>query len=166
MEVVTQGSFEALVAARGQALLRLAVMLTGSAHDAEDLLQATLAKAWPNADRIAAMAAPAAYLRRIMVNEHLGGRRRRRLSTVPLDDHDATAPAAPEPRGATDHAWRVLATLPPKQRATLVLRIYEDLPDAEIAELLGTSEAAVRSNASRGLAALRATISPEDLEDR
>ena len=69
----------------------------------------------------------------------------------------SVAPAVPEPRGATDHAWRVLATLPPKQRATLVLRVYEDLPDAEIAELLGTSEAAVRSNASRGLAALRAT---------
>jgi RNA polymerase sigma-70 factor (sigma-E family) len=166
MTTVTEESFEALVAARGPALLRLAVMLTGSAQDAEDLLQATLAKAWPNAERIAGMAAPAAYLRRIMVNEHLGSHRRRRLSVVPLGDHDLPAPDPTASRGSTDLAWRVLATLPPKQRATLVLRIYEDLADAEIAEILGSSEAAVRSNASRGLAALRTSISREDLEDR
>ena len=166
MEVVTEGSFEALVAARGPALLRLAVMLTGSGPDAEDLLQATLAKAWPNARRIATMGAPASYLRRIMLNEHIGGHRRRRLRLVPLDDHDVPASEPVGSRGATDLAWRVLATLPPKQRATLVLRIYEDLSDAEIAETLDTSESAVRSNASRGLAALRATISREDLEDR
>lgn len=166
METVTEGTFEALVAARGRALLRLAVMLTGSAHDAEDLLQATLAKAWPSAERIAGMAAPAAYLRRIMVNEHIGGHRRRRLSVVPLGDHDAPAEQPGATRGADDLAWRVLATLPPKQRATLVLRIYEDLGDAEIAEILDTSESAVRSNASRGLAALRATITRDDLEER
>jgi DNA-directed RNA polymerase specialized sigma24 family protein len=83
-----------------------------------------------------------------------------------LGDHDLPAPDPTASRGSTDLAWRVLATLPPKQRATLVLRIYEDLADAEIAEILGSSEAAVRSNASRGLAALRTSISREDLEDR
>jgi RNA polymerase sigma-70 factor (sigma-E family) len=166
METMTEATFEALVAARGPALLRLAVMLTGNGHDGEDLLQTTLAKAWPSAERIAGMAAPAAYLRRIMVNEHIRGHRRRRLSMVPLGDHDSAAPPSAETRAATDLAWRVLGTLPPKQRATLVLRFYEDLNDADIADLLGTTEGAVRSNASRGLAALRATITPEDLEYR
>jgi RNA polymerase sigma factor (sigma-70 family) len=54
-----------------------------------------------------------------------------------------------------DEAWRLLATLPPRQRAVLVLRYYEDLPDAAIASALGCAESAVRAYASRGLATLR-----------
>jgi RNA polymerase sigma-70 factor (sigma-E family) len=154
----TQG-YAGLVAARAPALLRLAVMLTGSTADAEDLLQATLLRAQRHADRIAAMNAPAAYLRKTMLHEHLSGvrRLRRRVTTTPLAGHDvATDPTpAADQRDAT---WRLLATLPRQQRAVLVLRFYEDLPDREIAETLGCSEPTVRSNASRALATLRTRL--------
>lgn len=158
----TQGTdgYAALVAARAPALLRLAVMLTGDRTEAEDLLQATLVRTQRHADRIAAMAAPAAYLRRALVHEHVSGVRRlaRRVRTTPLDGHDVTVEqtTASDARAA---AWQLLATLPRQQRAVLVLRFYEDLPDREIAEALGCSEPTVRSNASRALAALRTRLS-------
>jgi len=149
--------YAALVAARAPALLRLAVMLTGDRSQAEDLLQSTLLHTQKHADRIAAMAAPASYLRRAMVHEHVSGLRRlgRRVRTAPLDGHDA---AVSDDAGAVerrDATWRLLATLPRRQRAVLVLRFYEDLPDSEIASLLGCGESTVRAHASRALAALR-----------
>ena len=159
----TQG-YATLVAARAPALLRLAVMLTGDRAEAEDLLQSTLLHTQRHADRIAAMTAPAAYLRRAMVHEHLSGLRRlrRRVRTTPLEGHD---PVADDDTGSVerrDTTWRLLATLPRQQRAVLVLRFYEDLPDREIAETLGCGESTVRAHASRALAALRAHLDDEE----
>jgi RNA polymerase sigma-70 factor (sigma-E family) len=156
--------YAALVAARAPALLRLAVMLTGDRAEAEDLLQSTFVRTQRHADRIAAMAAPAAYLRKAMLREHLSGVRRlaRRARTTPLAGHDDAA-ARPEPEPERrDAAWRLLATLPRQQRAVLVLRFYEDLPDREIAEVLGCSEPTVRSNASRALARLRTHLNDNE----
>lgn len=154
----TERTYADVVAAHAPALLRLAVMLTGHPADAEDLLQSTLLRVARHADRVAGMGAPAAYLRTALVNEHASRGRglSRRVRTVPSTE-------APEPAVAAgsdvvdvrDEAWRWLATLKPQQRAVLVLRFYEDLPDAEIALLLGCSESTVRSHAFRGLAALR-----------
>jgi RNA polymerase sigma-70 factor (sigma-E family) len=141
-------------------LLRLAVMLTGSSHDAEDLLQATFARAQRHGDRIAAMTAPGAYLRTIMLNEHVSGGRRRRLRTVPLTDA-VELPAAPAAETAHD-LWPWLAALPRQQRAVLVLRYYEDLPDGEIAALVGCSQATVRSHASHGLTKLRTLLTAQE----
>lgn len=161
MEHVTgTPTYAGLVEQLAPGLLRLAVMLTGDAADAEDLLQAALLRAWKHHERVAAMAAPAAYLRRVLVNEHVSGGRRllRRVRTVPasalLVEPSSSSPGLEH----RDEAWRWLATLPPKQRAVLVLRFYEDLPDAAIAEVLGCSEGTVRSNASRGLASLRVRL--------
>jgi RNA polymerase sigma-70 factor (sigma-E family) len=159
--VSEETTYAELVAARAPALLRLAVMLTGSRVEAEDLLQVTLLRAQPHADRIESLAAPAAYLRRIMVREHLSSLRtlRRRVRTSPLGDDDIPAPddvAGTVQRRET--TWLLLATLPRRQRAVLVLRFYEDLPDAAIAAALGCTESTVRSNAARGLAALRARL--------
>jgi RNA polymerase sigma-70 factor (sigma-E family) len=150
-----------LVAARAPALLRLAVMLTGDRLEAEDLLQTTLVHTQRHADRIAAMAAPAAYLRQALLHEHLSGLRRlqRRVRTAPLEGHDAVVVDESATTDRRDAAWRLLATLPRKQRAVLVLRFYEDLPDREIADALGCSEPTVRSNAARGLATLRTRLS-------
>jgi RNA polymerase sigma-70 factor (sigma-E family) len=163
VEIAGAGSYDDVVLAHAPALLRLGVMLTGNAPDAEDLLQSTMLRAVRHGDRIAGMAAPAAYLRRIMLNEHLslGRRAARRVRAVPVAEvpEHPTADAGPDDR---DQVWRWLATLRPQQRAVLVLRFYEDLPDAEIAPLLGCSEATVRSHAFRGLAALRARLTEED----
>lgn len=145
-------------------LLRLAVMLTGSREDAEDLLQTTFLRAQRHSHRIVGMSVPAAYLRRIMLNEHVSSGRRRRLQTVPLTEArgaDTAAPAESE-----QHVWGWLATLPRQQRAVLVLRYYEDLPDGEIATLVGCSPATVRSHASRGLAALRTVLTAAKEERR
>jgi RNA polymerase sigma factor (sigma-70 family) len=97
-----------------------------------------------------------------MVNERFseGRRRSRRVRVVAPT---ATTPEPSVPAGADavdrrDETWRWLATLTPQQRAVLVLRFYEDLPDSQIAEALGCGEATVRSNASRALATLRSRL--------
>jgi RNA polymerase sigma-70 factor (sigma-E family) len=145
------------------ALLRLALMLTGDRHDAEDLLQATYAKVGRHGPRIARMAAPAAYLRTAMVREHATLHRRRRLRTVPLEAAAAVA-TPPDSAELRDEVWRWLATLPRQQRAVLVLRFYEDLPDDEIAAIIGCGAVTVRSHAARGLAALRTLVSQHQEE--
>jgi RNA polymerase sigma-70 factor (sigma-E family) len=153
-------AYAELVAARAPALLRLAVMLTGDRTEAEDLLQATLVRTQPHADRIPTMGAPAAYLRKALVHEHLSGLRRlgRRVRTSRLEGNDAASRDDVAGLDRRDAAWRLLAKLPPRQRAVLVLRFYEDLPDRDIAAVLGCSEPTVRSNASRALATLRTRL--------
>ena len=100
-----------------------------------------------------------AYIRRAIVNEHL--RRGRLRSSTELITH--TPPERPLAQAfdtdlaERERVWQALAELAPRQRTVLVLRYYEDLPDAEIATLIGAREATVRSLAARGLAALRAS---------
>jgi RNA polymerase sigma factor (sigma-70 family) len=96
----------------------------------------------------------------MVVNEFLSWRRRLKNRELPLAELDET-PATEDVSGRQverDAAWRLLATLPRRQRAVLVLRYYEDLPDDEIATVLGCTASTVRSNAARGLAALRADL--------
>lgn len=96
-----------------------------------------------------------------MLNEQMSHRRQMRRRLVMVSSTDAAnAPVASQADAADrrDEVWRWLATLKPQQRAVLVLRCYKDLPDVEIADLLGGSEATVRSHAFRGLAALRSQL--------
>jgi RNA polymerase sigma-70 factor (sigma-E family) len=150
--------FEDFVRARGAALLRFALMLTGELARAEDLVQSVFATAYPRWSRIAAMAAPEAYLRTVLVHEHLKWWRRRSNREVPAT---MTGDVAGRDDLAADHAdrdaaWRLLGRLPRRQRAVLALRYYEDLPDDDIAAILGCTASTVRSQAARGLATLRA----------
>ncbi|NHC15451.1 SigE family RNA polymerase sigma factor [Motilibacter deserti] len=149
-------TFEEFVAARGPTLARSAYLLTGDRHLAEDLLQSALARALPRWSRIED---PEAYLRRVLFTEHVSWwRRRRRLTEVPLDDHDAPARGD----GADEDVPRRLAveaalrSLTPKQRAVLVLRFYEDLSEAEAATVLGVSVGTVKSQTHVALKRLRA----------
>lgn len=155
-------TIEEFVAVRGEALLRVALMLTGDPHAAEDLVQAVLAKAYPRWERISTLDQPEAYLRRTLVHEHLRRRRRRWHREVPVPvvtDTEATAAGdGVEERASQDAAWELLARLPARQRAVLVLRYYEDLPDSEIAAVLGCRAGTVRSQAARALATLRAAL--------
>jgi RNA polymerase sigma-70 factor (sigma-E family) len=137
------------------ALLRFGHVLTGSRVEAEDLVQEALARClrrW----RTAAADDPVAYVRRAMVNTYISGRRhwtgRVRLGEVPEHVADDGALRRCDDRDALRAA---LAALPRRQRAVLVLRYYGDLPDSAIAAMLGCRPVTVRSQAHRGLAALR-----------
>jgi len=150
--------FREYVAVRQAALFRSALLLTGHRQDAEDLLQSALTKLaqrWPAVNRTGA---PDAYLRTTMYHQWISWWRRHRSGREYAVD---VAPDAPLPGDiATNGTLRValakvLSQLTPKQRAVIVLRYYEDLPESEVARILGCSVGTVRSQAHRTLARLR-----------
>ena len=150
--------FAAYLAARQASLLRTAYLRSGDKHTAEDLVQTALAKLYLSWDKVNKRDSIDGYVRRILVNEHnsLWRRpwKRRETTTEHLPDE-----AAPAPGGHDDDLWRFVQTLPRKQRAAVVLRYYEDLTEAETADVLGVSVGTVKSQTSRALAALRARSS-------
>ena len=144
-------SFEQYVAARRGALLRTAYLLTGNAHDAEALVQSTLINVVPKWSRIAGNQEP--YVRKVLARESVSRWRRRRWREVHTDRVPETATEAPgDDRLALRHA---LARLAPRQRAVIVLRYYEDLTEAETADVLGCAVVTVKSQAHHALQALR-----------
>lgn len=144
-------------------LLRYATVLTGDGHVAADLVQEVLLRAHQRWSRIALMGRPDLYLRRMVTNEHLSWRRRWHVRTIHPASDETLAAHTDHARDHAQHVveddamWRLLDELPPRQRTVLVLRYYEGMSDAEIATVLGTSGATVRSHASRALASLRHT---------
>ena len=155
-------TYEEFADSRLGALLRYAVMLTGDQHTAQDLVQETMVRVQLNWRRVVTSDSPDGYVRKMLTNQFIDLRRgswlRRVLlraepdpvRAVPFDHADDTA--------ERDRVWGMLAKLPRRQRAALVLRYYEDLPDAEIAEALGCAVGTVRSSISRALATLRADL--------
>jgi RNA polymerase sigma-70 factor (sigma-E family) len=152
--------FTAFVRSRGEYHLRMATLLTGSPDAAEDLVQASLLKLYQVWSRIDTSGDPDAYLRRIIVNTRRSWWRTRWRQETPV-------PEVPEAAVGEDAAERhavgalvrqALARLPRQQRAVLVLRYCEDLPEAEVASLLGCSAGAVKTHAHRGLRALRESL--------
>jgi RNA polymerase sigma-70 factor (sigma-E family) len=152
--------FTAWVEARHPALHRTAYLLCGgAAHDADDLTQTTLAKLYLAWGRIQDRNQIDAYARRIMVNEHRSTWRRasRRHEVVSEQVPEHGMPGR-EYDGQGDAVWQLVRTLPPKQRAVVVLRYYDDLSEAEIAAALRISPGTVKSQASRALATLRTRV--------
>ncbi|GAA2538419.1 SigE family RNA polymerase sigma factor [Winogradskya consettensis] len=149
--------FEEFAAARLPALLRYAMLLSGDREHARDIVQEVLTRALVKWDRIARADEPYAYVRRMVTNEYLSWRRRKRVVTVPLRDDDLDHPAA-APHRRDEDLWKLLGDLPKQQRAVLVLRFYEGLTDEEIAESLGCRTSTVRAYASRALATLRVEV--------
>lgn len=151
-------TFEQFVAAQGPALLRLAFVLTGDRHLAEDLSQTALATAYRHWRKVSTARDPDAYVRRILVNAHLSWRRRRWTTERPTDLADAAGGLANDPGNsfeARQQMRALLAALAPRARTVLVLRYYADLDDAAIAQAMGISPSSVRATASRALASLR-----------
>jgi RNA polymerase sigma-70 factor (sigma-E family) len=148
--------FEAFVHTRGSALLRFAYVLTRDAALAEDLVQEAILKVYKQWGKVAVAEHPEAYVKRIVVNEFISWRRRRRNAEVPGEVPDLIGDAAVESIVAErDWIWRAMADLSPRQRAALVLRFYEDLSEEEIARILGCAGGTVRSLTTRALDALR-----------
>ena len=152
--------FEAYMAARQPSLLRTAYLISGDRHTAEDLVQTALAKLYLSWDKVHDRQMIDGYVRRIIVNEHNSLWRRawkkRELTTDTLPDHQTVTHQHDD--GQRDALWEFVQTLPRKQRAVIVLRYYEDLSEAEIAETLGISVGTVKSQASRALAAMRSRV--------
>jgi RNA polymerase sigma-70 factor (sigma-E family) len=151
-----EAAFGEYVTARGAGLLRMALLLTSNRADAEDLLQAALAKTYLAWDRIQDRAALDAYVKRAMVNTQISWWRRRRVEEFPTEDipDRAVAEHLP-PSELEDTVRRALDRLPRRMRAVVVLRYYEGMSEPEIADALGVSRGTVKSTVSRAVAKLR-----------
>jgi RNA polymerase sigma-70 factor (sigma-E family) len=163
-DVHDESGFRAFVQAGSRRHLRTAYLLTGNAADAEDLLQTALAKLVRVWDRVSRTGDVDAYLRRTLVNAHVSrGRRlwhRERPTDAPPDLPTRDPYVTLDER---DLLRRALAVLSPGERRAVVLRHVEDLPEAEVARLLGCSVGTVKSQSARGLAKLRRSL--EDTRD-
>lgn len=153
------GDFEAFVAARGPRLLRIAWLLTGDRHLAEDLLQTVLARVWPNWKKIAAEH-PEAYVRKAMVHTHASWWRRRWRGEVPYGDlpDSVTAIDAFANADLEQSLAAAIRTLPVRQRAVVVLRYFEDMSVEDTAATLGCAPGTVKSQASKALRTLRVLL--------
>jgi RNA polymerase sigma factor (sigma-70 family) len=136
--------------ARYRDLVRLAYLLTGSVEVAEELVQDAFLAA---RNSWSSVREPFPYLRSAVVNRTRSWGRRLQLERRHAGAADEVAIGL-----QADELWDALGTLNERQRAAIVLRFYEDLPDARIAEILGCREATVRTAVHRGLARLRQEI--------
>lgn len=153
-------SFEAYVQARTAALSRIAFLLTGDHHLAEDLVQQTFLRVAGKWRRVVAEGDPDPYVRKVLYHQHISWwRQARRIRHVTLVGADRVEDYS-EQVTVTVAVQRALAKLGPKQRAALVLRYFEDRTEAETAEVLGCRVGTVKSQVRDGLARLR-TLAPE-----
>jgi RNA polymerase sigma-70 factor (sigma-E family) len=161
MTAVGDGDFETFVAQRSTHLLRTAYLLTGDRGHAEDLLQTALIKTYRHWDRIVLRENPTAFVRRVLVTTHASWRRRMRVSefvsATPLLRGEVPAVDVGDRHAMT----AALLQLPPRMRAVLVLRYWEDLSEAGTAEVLGCSVNTVRTHTARGLARLRSQFADD-----
>ena len=159
MRAADEAAFTEFVNGRWSALYRTAYLLTGDRHEAEDLLQTALANTYAGYGRIRDRGATEAYVRRALVNAASRGWRKRGRTVltdaVPDPGHDGGL------SGLGDQAvlWAAVCDLPPRMRATLVLRYYEDLSEAETAAALDCSLGSVKSQTHHALKRLRAALS-------
>ena len=167
MDAEAEG-FTQFVEVRQRGLLRTAWLLTGDWALAEDLAQTALARSWPRWERIRRRDDPEIYVRRVMVNTWASWSRRRwrgerPSGTVP----DGQGPGDMAPEVAVRMAVRAaLGSLTARQRAVLVLRVFDDLSEAQVAQVLGCAVGTVKSTMARALARLREDPRLAELMDR
>ena len=156
-DVALDHEFAAFVLSAQRRLRRVAYLVCGDWHRAEDIVQTAMAQVYARWDRIRREDGPEGYAHRAVVNAAIDERRRpwRRERTTDVLPERATPP---EDDGITPAVVEALATLPRRQRAVVVLRYVEDLDVEQTAALLGISPGTVKSQASKGLASLRAHL--------
>nr|WP_246221096.1 SigE family RNA polymerase sigma factor [Phytoactinopolyspora mesophila] len=165
---IDEASYREFVVARRRSLLRTAYLLCGEWHLAEDLVQDTLAKLYVAWRRVQRRDEVDAYARKALLNTYIDSRRRpwRREHTTDTTRHDASTAALNGSGGSGDPADQgdpgmrrqlldALADVPPRQRAVLVLRFWEDLSVEQVADLLNCRTGTVKSQTARGLDRLR-----------
>lgn len=147
-------TFDAFVRARLPELLRFGRVLTGSDEAAADLVQDALERTIVHWSRVESRDDPEGYVRRVMINRNISiwrRLRRERITDTLPDDGYVDRPRDRE-------LWEALLTLPPRQRAVIALRYYEDKTEAEVAAILGCSVGTVKSQASKAIRKLRAIV--------
>src|SRR5215469_1562922 len=153
-ERITFGEY---VRARGSVLLRSALALTGGNRaDAEDLVQATLIKAYRSWDRISDLAAIDTYVRRAMINTHISAWRRQRVDEYPTDEIPDQPEADPADEcDLQDAMQQALDRLPRQMRAAVMLRYYDDMTEPQVAAAMGITVGTVKSTVARAVGKLR-----------
>ena len=160
MKARERQQFEEFMTSRWAGLVRLAFGLTGDRWLAEDLAQTALASAYASWWRVRRADDPDAYVRRILINASKSRWRRGRVAEQQVEPSAEVPDPAADPAatvGDRSVLLKALGALPPRQRAVVVLRYWEDLSDTQAAALLGCSASTVRSQAARALAKLRAS---------
>src|SRR4051794_36946136 len=152
-------NFRDFVSREQAGLLRLAVLLAGDRGHAEDLVQIALMKSFRHWPRISRSGTPSAYARRVLVTSHTSWRRRLATTEQVMESLPEQADAFGIPDAEDEELRRALRSLPPRMRAALVLRFYEDLSEQRTAELMGCSASTVNTQTARGLSRLRAALS-------
>lgn len=156
-------SFEDFVETRSEALLRFAKLIAGNEHDGADAVQEALIGLLRHWSRVAAAGDPEAYARRSIVNAHILRKRKYRRESPAAEPEDSPAPQDAQAQVLNLQTARaVFADLPPRQRAAVMLRFYEDLSYAQIGELCGCPESTARVLVHRALQQLRKTWRPEN----
>lgn len=156
MEDERRAAFDTLVRTRSAALLRTSYLMTGDWARAEDLLQTAFAKTYLRWNAIRDVGAGEAYVRRVLATTHAKWWRRRSSHEVPatIPDHAVFADHA-DATTLRETVARALASLPPAQRVVVVLRFFDDLTEAQVANMLGLPIGTVKSRTSRALRSLR-----------
>ncbi|SFB87022.1 SigE family RNA polymerase sigma factor [Streptomyces aidingensis] len=160
MHADVEEEFRAFVRSRWPRLVSTAYLLTGDLHHAEDVAQTALTKAYRSWNRVRRSDNPDAYVRRILVTSHKDRFRKRRVAERLTDALPDVADGR-DPLSASEQRQELmaaLATLSSRQRTVVVLRYWEDIPEAEVAQALGCSVGTVKSQASRALARLRGAL--------
>jgi len=151
-------SFAQFIEAREQALQRTAWLLTNDWALAQDLVQTALVRSWPHWGSIKRSDDPEIYVRRVLVNTWTTWRRRRWRAEKPsgmLVDHRSAGGDMAAEVATRVAVAQVLGALTKRQRAVLVLRLFDDLPVAEVARILGCATGTVKATMSQALTRLR-----------
>ncbi|CUR59167.1 putative RNA polymerase sigma-E factor [metagenome] len=147
MRTSDEDEFSDFVRAHSATLFRTAYLMTGDYQRAEDLLQTTLVRVYQRWTRVAAMDRPVGYARKVLVSQASSWWRRRSSHESPLELLDGPVSGGQlEEVPEHERVWQAVLSLPPRQRAVTVLRYYEDLSEAEIAETLSMAPGTVKSH--------------------
>ena len=155
-----EAAFREFVTARVPMLSRVAYLLTGDHHAAEDLVQSVLVRIARHWRHVSAASTPDAYVRRMLYNEHVSSWRRRDEYLVAVVPEPPPSPDVADATVRRLMLRQALLALTPRQRAVIVLRYLEDLSEADAAEALGCSIGTVKSQTSHALQRLR-TLAPQ-----
>lgn len=151
--------FREFAVSRQKQLLRTAYLLCGDWHGAEDLVQTAFGQLYRSWRRVKRVEHPDAYAKQVLYRCHLSAKRKKRLTTVPIESvPEPAVPGAGFGDGSTAVLIEALAELPDRARAVVVLRFWEDYSVAQTADALGVSQGTVKSQTSRALAMLRTRI--------